>query len=99
MSLGKIDSFFCKCCSHAFFNHCLLLMHSQKYRMFLFRCYSALGVSGHPHPLLNHFAGLLTMGEDELKAHIMSREQTNPVSNAIRAAEVRIALIRGISVD
>jgi hypothetical protein len=40
------------------------------------------------------------MGEDELKAHILSREQImSPVSNAIRAAEVRIALIRGISVD
>jgi len=48
---------------------------------------------------LNHFAGLLTMGEDELKAYILSREQMNPVSTAIRAAIVRIALIQGISVD
>ena len=67
---------------------------------YLINVFSALGVSGHPHPLLGHFAELARMGEDELKERVALSRETgeSAVVGAVRAAELRIALIRGISI-
>ncbi len=57
---------------------------------------SALGVSGHPHPLLSHVAELSSMDAESLQARIMESEDDE---FGIRRAEVRIALMRGIPID
>lgn len=73
--------------------------HLQADINYLINVFAALGVAGHPHPLLGHFAGLVTMDANELRDKILSRDRSNPGVNAIRAAEVRIALTRGIAVS
>jgi hypothetical protein len=64
---------------------------------YLINVLSALGVSGHPHPLVNHFAQLVMMDDASLREQIASRDRRNAVLAALRAVEVRIALMRGIS--
>ena len=64
---------------------------------YLINVLSALGVSEHPHPLVNHFAELVMMDEAALKDQIMDRDRNVPLSAALRAAETRISSMRGIS--
>ena len=66
---------------------------------YLINVFSALGVAGHPHPLVSHLATLASLSEDDLKDHILARGRSNPVEGALRAIEVRIALLRGVSTD
>lgn len=66
---------------------------------YLVNVFSALGVSGHPHPLLAHFGEVAILSNEELKAQIESRDRSNPIVAAIRAGEVRIAIMRGISIN
>jgi len=65
---------------------------------YLLNVFSALGVAGHPHPLLNHFAELARMGAGDLKEMISASrgEKDNAAVGVMRAAEVRFALIRGV---
>jgi hypothetical protein len=65
---------------------------------YLINVLSALGVSGHPHPLVNHFAELVMMDEVALREQILVRDRSLPLSNALRAAETRLSSTRGISV-
>ncbi|KAL7530482.1 hypothetical protein ACHAWF_003394, partial [Thalassiosira exigua] len=68
--------------------------------------FAALGVSGHPHPLLGYVAGLVTLDEGALKAKISQRKQeggdgyagTTGALEVIKRAELRIAYVRSISV-
>ncbi len=57
---------------------------------------SALGVSGHPHPLLSHIAELSSMDAESLQARIMESEEDE---FGVRRAEIRIALMRSIPID
>jgi hypothetical protein len=65
---------------------------------YLINVFSALGVAGHPHPFVSHLAVLVSLGDDELKAHIEGRNRSDSMEAAMRAVEVRIALLRGVSV-
>jgi hypothetical protein len=63
--------------------------------------FTALGVAGHPHPLLGYVAKLVTMDEETLQFKIHSRQGEKAPSDAlevIKRAEIRIAYVRGISV-
>ena len=64
---------------------------------YLVNVFSALGVAGHPHPLVSHLATIARLSDNELEAQIKSRDQDSEVENALRAVEARIALLRGIS--
>ena len=66
---------------------------------YLVNVFSALGVAGHPHPLVTHLAELAVLGDDDLREHIMTRDRNNPVTAALKAVEVRVALLRGIVVN
>lgn len=66
---------------------------------YLINVFSALGVAGHPHPLVSHLASLAGLNDDELRVHILSRRHSNPVEDALRSIELRIALVRGVSID
>lgn len=65
---------------------------------YLVNVFSALGVAGHPHPLLSHIAELAVLSPEELGDQIRSRDPSNEVETAMRSIEARIALRRGISV-
>jgi hypothetical protein len=64
---------------------------------YLINVLSALGVSEHPHPLVNHFAELVMMDEGALRDLIMVRDRNLPLSAVLRAAETRLSSVRGIS--
>jgi hypothetical protein len=66
---------------------------------YLVNVFSALGVAGHPHPLVSHLAELANLSDDDLSAHILTRDRSNLVEEALRAVEVRMALLRGVSVN
>jgi len=66
---------------------------------YLINVFSALGVAGHPHPFISHIAALAMLSDEELKTHIDARNRADPTEGALRTVEVRIALLRGISVD
>ena len=57
---------------------------------------TALGVSGHPHPLLMHIAELAKMSSEDLQTRII--ESTDD-KYGIRSTETRIALMRGIPIN
>jgi hypothetical protein len=66
---------------------------------YLVNVFSALGVTGHPHPLVTHMSALATLSDGDLEAQIKSRNTSSEVENALRAVEARMALRRGISID
>jgi conserved oligomeric Golgi complex subunit 7 len=66
---------------------------------YLVNVFSALGVAGHPHPLVSHLAELTVQNDADLMALVASRNRSNAVEGALRAVEVRVALLRGIIVD
>jgi hypothetical protein len=66
---------------------------------YLINVFSALGVTGHPHPLVSHLAELSTLSDQDLKDHILARNRANTVEGALRSVEARVALLRGISVN
>jgi len=63
---------------------------------YLINVFSALGVAGHPHPLISHVATLTMLSDFDLKAQIESRNSTTVVENVLKAVETKIALIRGV---
>lgn len=65
---------------------------------YLVNVFSALGVAGHPHPLVSHVAELASLGEDELRDHIASRNKGVQVEEALRCVEAKLALIRGVNI-
>lgn len=66
---------------------------------YLINVFSALGIAGHPHPLVSHIATLASLPEGELEAEIQSRNRNSVVENALRYVEMRLAMLRGISVS
>ena len=66
---------------------------------YLVNVFSALGVAGHPHPLVSHLATLSVLSEDDLKAQVAGRDNTKPLEQALRAIEIRYALMRGIVIN
>lgn len=67
---------------------------------YLVNVFSALGVRGHPHPLLKYFTKLCIMDAEEWKLAIESRtSEPHDVSFVVKAAEIRLAAIRGISIS
>ena len=65
---------------------------------YLVNVFSALGVAGHPHPLVTHMGTLATLSDNDLETHIQSRNKDSEVESALRAIEARIALRRGIPI-
>eukprot|EP00934_Nitzschia_sp_Nitz4_P001908 Nitzschia sp. Nitz4//scaffold20_size174350//145527//148397//NITZ4_002126-RA/size174350-processed-gene-0.71-mRNA-1//1//CDS//3329541881//1908//frame0 len=65
---------------------------------YLVNVFSALGVAGHPHPLITHVAELARLSDDELRSHILGRDRSDVVQGALRAVEARVAVLRGVSV-
>jgi len=66
---------------------------------YLINVFSALGVAGHPHPLVSHLAALANLGGGDLTNHITTRNRSDDAQAALRAIEVRVALLRGVSVN
>jgi len=64
---------------------------------YLVNVFSALGIAGHPHPLVTHMGTIATLSDAELEAQIKSRNTSSDLENALRAVEARLALRRGIS--
>lgn len=60
---------------------------------YLINVFEALGIVGHPHPLLLHCSRLFSMSPDEM---LVSADTSSAMGRAIRACENRIALMRGI---
>jgi hypothetical protein len=48
---------------------------------------------------VSHLAELAILSDDDLTAHILTRDRSNSVEGALRAVESRIALLRGVSVN
>ena len=68
---------------------------------YILNVFTALGVSGHPHPLLGYVAMLVTVDDQMLRSKIQSRRSDGEVSDAlevIKRVELRIAYVRSISV-
>jgi len=68
---------------------------------YIMNVFTALGVAGHPHPLLGYVAQLVTLDEESLRSKIQRRRVDTEVSEAlevIKRAELRIAYVRSISV-
>jgi hypothetical protein len=65
---------------------------------YLINVFSALGVAGHPHPLVSHLATLVTLSDQELNDQIKSRDSSDGIDTALKTIETRILLIRGISI-
>jgi hypothetical protein len=61
--------------------------------------FTALGISGHPNPLLQYAAQLATSDEESMRERIRGRDATCSGSlEVIRKAELRMAYVRNISV-
>ena len=65
---------------------------------YLVNVFSALGVAGHPHPLVSHLAEISALSDDDLKMQITGRSKDDPVAAAMRSVEARMALLRGMVV-
>ena len=56
----------------------------------------ALGVQGHPHPLLSHVAELVVLETDILRERcIQSHDTREPLENVLAAMEKRLAVMKG----
>ena len=62
---------------------------------YLVNVFSALGVTGHPHPLLGHIAESAILDRDALSDRIASRDKSSHLDEAIGAMEERLLAIRG----
>jgi conserved oligomeric Golgi complex subunit 7 len=58
---------------------------------------AALGVNGHPHPLVNHFAEIFVLDTDALTLLIQSRVSNTTLIVALRTIEERVAQMRGVT--
>lgn len=61
---------------------------------YLVNVFSALGVSGHPHPLLQHFADLASMDEASMTGRIEDLDRSKELSGFIRSVEERLLAMR-----
>jgi conserved oligomeric Golgi complex subunit 7 len=66
---------------------------------YLVNVFSALGVAGHPHPLVSHLGTLVSLSDGDLEEHIKARDRSSDVESALWAVETRIARLRGLGVE
>lgn len=64
---------------------------------YLGNVFAALGVDGHPHPLLAHCMRLIETAPEALDVKIMTKDANSSISRAIHGLEVKIGMIRGVS--
>ena len=64
---------------------------------YLVNVLSALGITGHPHPLLGHLAEISAMDAGSLVQQILTRDASDPLIAALATIEKRLATLRGIS--
>jgi hypothetical protein len=65
---------------------------------YLENVFSAIGVAGHPHPLLGHIAGLATVDIDiMLDRTISALDQKDSIASLLRSIEKRFVAMRGSS--
>lgn len=57
---------------------------------------SALGIAGHPHPLLGHVAEVCILEQDIVTERIHSLDRTNPSADFLRSLEERLSAMRGL---
>mmetsp|Transcript_5353 Transcript_5353/g.7801 ORF Transcript_5353/g.7801 Transcript_5353/m.7801 type:complete len:802 (+) Transcript_5353:54-2459(+) len=67
---------------------------------YLINVLTALGVSGHPHPLLSHMAKIMKMDDETLQNRIMNHEKDSldKMATVVYNAELRVLLMRGITI-
>jgi hypothetical protein len=56
---------------------------------------AALGVTGHPHPLVKHMADMASVDGESLRAMVQRRGRSTPLVAALCAMEERFTLMRG----
>jgi hypothetical protein len=66
---------------------------------YLVNVFSALGVSGHPHPLLGHIAEIAMLSGEDLAQQMAARDRGNPVQKSLLSIEERVAAMRGLSAN
>lgn len=64
---------------------------------YLVNVFSALGIAGHPHPLLGHVAELVLMDANDLENQISHRDKSDPVQSFLVTLETQMAKLRGIA--
>jgi hypothetical protein len=74
--------------------------HMEADLNYVINVFSALGIQGHPHPLLVHFVGLVAMSDEDLAARIeMPAEAKDDVSRLLKSVEQQLASMRGIGLN
>ncbi|CAB9508810.1 Golgi complex subunit 7 [Seminavis robusta] len=63
---------------------------------YIVNVFSALGLDGHPHPLVSHVAELSTLDGDLFKERISNWDRSDPTQAAMQCIEQRVALMRGV---
>ena len=64
---------------------------------YLHNVFSALGVSGHPHPLISHLAELMSLEDQVLVERIASLDRSQAITSLIRSVEERLLAMRSSS--
>jgi hypothetical protein len=70
--------------------------HLQVDLNYLVNVLTALGVQGHPHPLLGHMAELAVLDGTILRERIKGHDTREPLESCLSAMEQRLAAMRGI---
>ena len=65
---------------------------------YLVNVLSALGVSGHPHPLLSHVVEIIKLEPKDLQTRFLASKETNLVPKSMQQMEKRLALMRNVDV-
>lgn len=67
---------------------------------YIINVFTALGVAGHPHPLLGYVAQLCQLNDESLRSQIEHRrgDEVSEAVECIKRMELRIAYVRGVSV-
>jgi hypothetical protein len=66
---------------------------------YLVNVFSALGVAGHPHPLLGHIAEIAMLSGEDLAQQMANRDKSDPIQQSLLSIEERVAAMRGISAN
>lgn len=64
---------------------------------YLINVFSALGLPGHPHPLLIHIAELATLDSASMKEHLSDRDSSKPVEVALQSIEQQLTAMRDVA--
>lgn len=65
---------------------------------YLVNVFSALGIKGHPHPLLGHIAEVTVMDANLLSSHAKTRDRSDEVGEFLYVLEAHLAKLRGIAI-